>query len=113
MRLSRLLLLGLLTVSTAKGQADFPLVPDDINVMLFAREPLVRNPCAITFDVKGRLCIGMGPQYRKPKPDTPGDSVWILLDEDEDGTAEGIRNGIQRYPRISLERRSALGCQRP
>ena len=27
----------------------------------------------------------MGPQYRTPKPDTPGDSVFIMIDEDGDG----------------------------
>ena len=32
--------------------------------------------------------VGMGPQYRSPKPDTKGDSVWILIDEDHDGSAD-------------------------
>ena len=68
--------------------ADFPLVAEGLQVRLFAREPLVRNPCAITFDAKGRLCVGMGPQYRNPTPDTPGDSVWILLDKNHDGVAD-------------------------
>ncbi|MCH2602661.1 MAG: hypothetical protein MKZ76_06775, partial [Pedosphaera sp.] len=68
--------------------ADFPIVAEDLQVKLFAREPLVRNPCAITFDAKGRLCVGMGPQYRNPTPDTPGDSVWILLDKNHDGVAD-------------------------
>ena len=72
----------------ANPAADFPIVAEDLKVKLFAREPLVRNPCAITFDAKGRLCVGMGPQYRKPKPDTPGDSVWILLDDNNDGEAD-------------------------
>ena len=76
-------------VSLASAADDFPLVPDDVEVVLFAKEPLVRNPCGIAFDKKGRLCVGMGPQYRKPKPDTPGDSVWILLDQDGDGVADG------------------------
>ena len=69
----------------------FPLVPQDVEVSLFAQQPLVRNPCAIAFDAEGRLCVGMGPQYRSPKPATPGDSVWILLDEDGDGKAEDSR----------------------
>lgn len=30
----------------------------------------------------------MGPQYRSPKPDTEGDSVFILIDQDGDGTAD-------------------------
>lgn len=73
----------------ASAADDFPLVPKDVEVALFAKEPLVRNPCGIAFDKKGRLCVGMGPQYRNPKPDTPGDSVWILLDQDSDGVADG------------------------
>ncbi|MEM7383737.1 MAG: PVC-type heme-binding CxxCH protein [Verrucomicrobiota bacterium] len=77
-----------LSVSTGSEEEDFPIVAPDLEVSLFARDPLVRNPCAITFDAKGRLCVGMGPQYRKPKPDTPGDSVFILIDEDGDGTAD-------------------------
>ncbi|MEC7201373.1 MAG: hypothetical protein VXW84_12090, partial [Verrucomicrobiota bacterium] len=46
---------------------DFPIVPEDLEVRLFARDPLVRNPCAMAFDARGRLFVGMGPQYRKPK----------------------------------------------
>lgn len=30
----------------------------------------------------------MGPQYRAPSPETPPDSVWIVTDEDGDGTAD-------------------------
>ena len=85
----RLLPLILLLSTLAATPADFPLVSDDLEVKLFAREPLVRNPCAIAFDAKGRLCVGMGPQYRTPKLETAGDSVWILLDENHDGVAEG------------------------
>lgn len=67
---------------------DFPVVADDFEVSLFARDPIVRNPCAIAFDAQGRLCVGMGPQYRAPAPDTPGDSVWLITDEDGDGVAD-------------------------
>ena len=69
-------------------EEDYPIVPDDLEVTLFATDPLVRNPCALAFDARGRLYVGMGPQYRKPKPDTPGDSVWRLVDQDGDGVAE-------------------------
>lgn len=89
MKTSSLLTLALL-LTGIPGQADedFPIVSDDLEVALFARDPLVRNPCAITFDGQGRLCVGMGPQYRAPQPDTPPDSVWIVTDEDGDGTAD-------------------------
>ena len=87
--LMRLVFLTLLLASEASARPEeFPIVPDDLEVSLFARDPLVRNPCTITFDAKGRLCVGMGPQYRAPSPSTPPDSVWILTDEDDDGVAE-------------------------
>ena len=53
----------------AKDRAELPQVPDGFTVSVFASEPLVRNPCAMAFDVRGRLYVGQGPQYRKPKPD--------------------------------------------
>ncbi len=65
-----------------------PVVPSGFEVSFFAREPLVRQPCAMAFDARGRLCVGMGPQYRNPKPDTPGDSVVLVLDTDGDGRAD-------------------------
>ena len=65
-----------------------PTVPPGFAVSFFAREPLVRQPCSMAFDAKGRLYVGMGPQYRNPKPNTPGDSVVLVLDTDGDGKAD-------------------------
>jgi putative membrane-bound dehydrogenase-like protein len=45
----------------------------------------------MAFDARGRLFIGMGPQYRNPKPDTPGDSVVLVTDEDGDGVADHVK----------------------
>ena len=81
---------ALLLVSPLLG-ADpsvLPVVPAPLQADLYAREPLVRNPCALVFDAQGRLFVGYGPQYRNPKPDTPGDSIAILLDTDGDGVAD-------------------------
>lgn len=69
-------------------EADFPIVSEDFEVSLFARDPLVRNPCAIAFDENGRLYVGMGPQYRRPTPEMEGDKVYILIDSDNDGQAD-------------------------
>lgn len=68
-----------------------PIVPDGFVVDRVAAEPLVRNPCVMAFDRLGRLCIGQGPQYRSPTPDTPGDRVDILVDTDGDGLADDVR----------------------
>ena len=45
----------------------------------------------MVFDAKGRLFVGMGPQYRSPKPETPGDSVVMVLDTDGDGQADSTK----------------------
>ena len=80
--------LGTAFAGTLLGSEDFPIVPEDVEVALYAKDPLVRNPCVITFDSQGRLCVGMGPQYRAPGQKSPADSVWIVTDEDGDGLAE-------------------------
>ncbi len=85
-----LLLVGpLLSVAALSADSSLlPTVPAPLQAELYAREPLVRNPCAIVFDAQGRLFVGYGPQYRNPKPDTPGDSIAILIDSDGDGVAD-------------------------
>jgi putative membrane-bound dehydrogenase-like protein len=75
---------------TADRQA-LPTVPAGFEVSLFAREPLVRQPCSLAFDKQGRLFVGMGPQYRNPTRETPGDSVVIVSDADGDGLAESTK----------------------
>jgi len=93
-----LLISTILCVAAAANAADFndkqadtdalPAVPEAFEVTLFAREPLVRQPCSMAFDARGRLFVGMGPQYRNPTPETPGDSVVMVLDTDHDGQAD-------------------------
>ncbi|MBS0264441.1 MAG: PmoA family protein, partial [Planctomycetes bacterium] len=68
-----------------------PKVPDEFRITVFATEPLVRQPCSLAFDERGRLFVGMGPQYRNPVPETPGDSVVIVEDTDGDGQADRTR----------------------
>ena len=81
--------------SPANGQSEpskeLPAVPRELKVELYAKEPLVRNPGAMAFDAKGRLFVGYGPQYRRPEPDTPGDSVAIMIDTNGDGIADASK----------------------
>ena len=75
-------------------QADrqaLPQVPPGFEVTVFAAEPLVRQPCSLAFDARGRLYVGMGPQYRNPTPETPGDQVSMVLDTNGDGRADRIK----------------------
>ncbi len=65
-----------------------PALPPGFSASLFATEPLVRNPASLCFDARGRLFVSHGPQFRKPRPDTPGDTISILLDDDGDGVAD-------------------------
>jgi putative membrane-bound dehydrogenase-like protein len=76
------------SAAPSTGQSLLPSVPAPLRAELYAQEPLVRNPCALVFDARGRLFVGYGPQYRNPKPDTPGDSIAILVDSDGDGIAD-------------------------
>ena len=90
--LAALLLVAALGATGSSGQSAavpaLPTVPSELKVELFAREPMVRNPSAMAFDARGRLFVGQGPQYRNPKPDTPGDTVVILIDANRDGVAD-------------------------
>ena len=70
---SAILILTLLAWPCAVIGEDLPTVPKGFHAHLYAKEPLVRHPCAMTFDAKGRLFVCQGPQYRQPRPDTPGD----------------------------------------
>lgn len=82
---------GSVPADPVKAGKDLPEVPPGFMATLFARDPLVRHPCSMAFDAKGRLFVGMGPQFRMPKPDTPGDSVVIVLDTDGDGVADKVK----------------------
>jgi len=54
----------------------------------------------MAFDARGRLFVGQGPQYRRPTPETPGDTVEILLDTDGDGIAETAKTFAEGFNSI-------------
>lgn len=72
-------------------RVSLPRIAEEFEISLFAREPMVRNPCSIAFDAQGRMFVSHGPQYRNPTPDTPPDSVVILEDTNGDGVADAVR----------------------
>ncbi|MBD3676188.1 MAG: PmoA family protein [Planctomycetaceae bacterium] len=85
-----LFLLLLIPRPTFAGELtdELPLVPEGFTVDVIATEPLVSNPCVMAFDRQGRLFVAQGPQWRGPTPETPGDKVVMLIDEDGDGRAD-------------------------
>ncbi|HAY81212.1 MAG TPA: hypothetical protein DCY79_15515 [Planctomycetaceae bacterium] len=81
--------LGVCVAARAQStDGPLPEVPAGFRVQVYAAEPLVRNPCAMAFDHRGRLFVSQGPQYRKPTPETPGDRITLLIDSDGDGRAD-------------------------
>ncbi len=67
-------------------------VPPGFEVRLFASEPEVVNPVAMTWDERGRLWVLELYEYpRGAKPGTkPRDRIKILEDTDGDGTADKV-----------------------
>ena len=79
------------------GDEDLPIVADGFTVDVIAKEPMVRNACAMAFDRLGRLCVAQGPQWRGPTPETAGDRVDILIDSDGDGIADSRKTFAQGF----------------
>lgn len=71
--------------------AALPAVPAGFVATMPAREPLVQNVSMLAFDTRGRLFVAMGPQYRHPRENTPGDAIVMLVDADGDGTFEATK----------------------
>lgn len=66
---------------------------DDVQVTLFAHEPMLINPTNIDIDERGRVWVCEGYNYRYSlNPDNPykkeGDRIVILEDADGDGVAD-------------------------
>ena len=76
------------TTNLDTDKSGFPTLPEGFEISLFASEPLIRNPTCIAFDRIGRAFVAQGPQFRKPRKDTPGDSIKILIDHNDDGVAD-------------------------
>ncbi|MEM9588200.1 MAG: hypothetical protein AAGA03_13040, partial [Planctomycetota bacterium] len=86
-----------IAAAPARASDGPPLLAEGFVADLVATEPLVRNPCVMAFDRLGRLCVAQGPQWRNPKPDTPGDRVDILIDDDGDGVADRTKTFAEGF----------------
>ena len=67
-------------------------VPEGFEMRLFASEPMVVNPVAMTWDARGRLWVVELYEYPlgAPKGATPRDRIKILEDTDGDGRVDKV-----------------------
>ena len=64
-------------------------LPAGLEVTIWAKTPLLRNPTNIDFDAKGRLWVAEGVNYRSKGSRQPeGDRIMILEDSTGSGTAD-------------------------
>ena len=63
--------------------------PDDLEVKVFAKSPVLHNPTNMDVDRKGRIWVAEGVNYRKHYNRQPeGDRIVVLEDTDGDGVAD-------------------------
>ncbi|MEW6301988.1 MAG: PVC-type heme-binding CxxCH protein [Verrucomicrobiota bacterium] len=79
-------------LSPEEAQGKFT-VPPLFEVRLFAAEPMVVNPVAMTWDTRGRLWVVELYEYPlgAPKGAAPRDRIKILEDTDADGRADKVK----------------------
>lgn len=63
---------------------------EDLEVTLFASEPLITNPTSIDVDAYGRVWVCEGQWYRARAKNPPADCVKVLEDTDGDGRADKV-----------------------
>ena len=75
--------------------ADEFVLPDDLEVNLWAKSPLFYNPTNIDIDFKGRIWVAEGRNYRRKNTQPDGDRIMVVEDKDGDGTAESSHVFVQ------------------
>jgi putative membrane-bound dehydrogenase-like protein len=109
-KMQRALLVVLSAFATASAAAEAPpasappslvpleifSVPEGLEVTLWARSPMLKNPTNIDIDAAGRIWVTEGVNYRRHKERDPkGDRVVILEDTDSDGRADKSTTFVQ------------------
>jgi putative membrane-bound dehydrogenase-like protein len=75
---------------------DYFVVPEGLEVKLWARTPLLKNPTNIDIDEAGRIWVAEGVNYRSHRRRQPeGDRVAVLEDTNGDGLADTSRTFVQ------------------
>src|SRR5262245_34253169 len=63
---------------------------EEMEVGLFASEPMITNPSAIDVDTHGRVWVAEIQWYRKDAKNPPADKIKVLEDTDGDGKADKV-----------------------
>lgn len=79
-----------------KVAADQLIVPEDLEVSVWATSPMLFNPTNMDSDAKGRIWVTEGVNYRRNKGRRPeGDRVVVLEDTTGDGIADSSHTFVQ------------------
>ncbi|MEM7697989.1 MAG: PVC-type heme-binding CxxCH protein [Verrucomicrobiota bacterium] len=72
------------------------VVPEGLEVTVWAESPLFYNPTNIDIDLDGRIWVAEGVRYRKNHERLPeGDRIVVLEDSDGDGSADSSHTFVQ------------------
>ncbi|MGH9372591.1 MAG: DUF7133 domain-containing protein [Vicinamibacterales bacterium] len=84
--------------------ADRFVLPDDLEITLWAESPMFFNPRNIDIDAKGRVWVAEAVNYRSfntakdaPFTHAAGDRILILSDTDADGRADTVKVFVQDH----------------
>lgn len=71
-------------------------VPEGLEVTIWARTPMLRNPTNMDVDREGRIWVAEGVNYRRNRERDPlGDRITVLQDTNGDGTADSSHTFVQ------------------
>ena len=100
------LLISKIKASSEIPQVDhFPpeqlIVPEGLEVKLWAKSPLFYNPTNMDIDHKGRIWVAEGRNYRGKRTQPNGDRIVVVEDKNADGIAESSHVFVQEMRFIS------------
>ena len=101
-RRDTLALVSTISRSRPRVLSDQFVLPDDLEIALWAESPMFFNPTNIDVDARGRVWVAEAVNYRgfntakqKPLTHPAGDRILILTDTDGDGRADSSKVFVQ------------------
>ncbi|MFP6899298.1 MAG: PVC-type heme-binding CxxCH protein, partial [Opitutales bacterium] len=81
--------------------ADQLVLPEGLEIKLWAKSPLFYNPTNMDIDYKGRIWVAEGRNYRGSRRAPDGDRIVVIEDKDGNGTADSSHVFVQEKEFIS------------